>query len=456
MGLLGNNVPLENASSGVTEDGLPVVDINEPEDAIEEELPPLNAHGQIIEDDIIRHDLLSPNEKARRIAAVNRFLDELEEEEEADKERERAEARVWAAQKKQESAIRAAGGLSAPRAPPCPPTDPDEKKPSASASTPTAASEKPAKKKSVRFKGEDSASDEEQGSGDLVFARLQKPIAPGAGLRGGLARLAASQPMKLDVIERAPGRPKANTGPPSESRRPMPDSDDETPPETPTEASSDEESGQIDREELQELQEDYERRRAQVSIDPAEIDLSLAGRGGIGSGGWDEENVPLEATLASSRPKPAVSRFKSARMKEGGSVSVPEIIPAGTSSAAFANAIRLGRLQDEQLVAAANSDSDEDFERKHAATLDALKNYGSIPTHPATSAVAPPPPEPQRTPSTAVPVRAAVGGVRERVAPGQCVTKLPPTEPAVDSASTPEVQVKPKKVSRFKAEKGGQ
>ncbi|KZV84248.1 hypothetical protein EXIGLDRAFT_842348 [Exidia glandulosa HHB12029] len=515
MSILGDDKGAGPSSTAITEDGLPVVEITEPED---ESLPvddpaPTNDAGELIVDDFVRHDQLSPDERARRIASVNSLLDELEAEEEEEMARERAEARIWAEQKKVESAERAASMFKAPNAAPAPPRtakgglfSPAGK----SAATPDMPSSAPTpvpvpeKKKSVRFTSESDAEDDEPetATGDLVFARLKKQVPSTTAARATLERVANTTPMKLDVVERAPGQPKVDAPPPSESSRAavprlqhpvhVPDSDDETPPSTPSSSNG----SRLGEEEYEEVEAEYQRRRQDVSLDPEELDLSLASRGGIGSGGWDEENVPLDATLAStSRQKPALSRFKASRLAAGESVSVPEIIPSGTTGAALANAIRLGRLKDGELEATVDSDSDEDLEKRHAATFDALKNYG-LQLQPSGSRPVPPKADDnasERPQATSRPVgnvservpsqpagsimehtgtRQAVGAVGERVAsasgPLSAVRERAPPrsvtspagsgEPTTGDAPAPsaDAATRPKKVSRFKAEKGGQ
>jgi hypothetical protein len=95
-----------------------------------------------------------------------------------------------------------------------------------------------------------------------------------------------------------------------------------------------------------------------------------------------EQDVPLEATLAGPRPKPAQSKFRSERLAQAYGTRVPSSTPStslGTSvlpntTSALRGGMRMGRLEpDGQLVG--NSDSDGEEEDDAARTrefVDAL------------------------------------------------------------------------------------
>lgn len=81
-----------------------------------------------------------------------------------------------------------------------------------------------------------------------------------------------------------------------------------------------------------------------------------------------EQDVPLEATLAGPRPKPSQSKFRSDRLAQAYSTRLPASTPPtslGTSvlpnsTGALRSAVRMGRLEADQLVSNNNSDSDEE------------------------------------------------------------------------------------------------
>jgi Domain of unknown function (DUF3835) len=95
-----------------------------------------------------------------------------------------------------------------------------------------------------------------------------------------------------------------------------------------------------------------------------------------------EQDVPLEATLAGPRPKPAQSKFRSERLAQAYGTRVPSSTPStslGTSvlpssTSALRGGMRMGRLEpDGQLVGNNDSDGDEEDDAAHTREfVDAL------------------------------------------------------------------------------------
>jgi len=281
------------------------------------------------EDDLLLFDKLTPAQRAQQQDEVNRLLDELEKEEEKQQQIQRLEAQDWAERKKAESAERAKYGRATPAQKPSATTSPSQPRVGGGIykGTPQPQSKLPplaaAKKKSVhfndtpadRYEDEDDAVD----TGDLVFAQLdnssvpRKPAPSTSSSRQTLEKLSSITPMKLNVIERQPGKPDLAAPPPSEaplpqarvpsSPAPAPiparivDSDDETPPASPSSVRSaalDDSERPLTASEQREIEERHNRLRTNVELDREELDALGRGRGGIGSGGWDEEvHLPL-------------------------------------------------------------------------------------------------------------------------------------------------------------------
>lgn len=81
-----------------------------------------------------------------------------------------------------------------------------------------------------------------------------------------------------------------------------------------------------------------------------------------------EQDVPLEATLAGPRPKPSQSKFRSERLAKAYGTRLPSSTPStslGTSvipnsTGALRGAVRMGRLEDDQLVGNCDSEGEDD------------------------------------------------------------------------------------------------
>ncbi|EGN95528.1 hypothetical protein SERLA73DRAFT_186587 [Serpula lacrymans var. lacrymans S7.3] len=95
---------------------------------------------------------------------------------------------------------------------------------------------------------------------------------------------------------------------------------------------------------------------------------------------WDQPEVPLEATLAGPRPKPAMSRFKSDRLASSSAMRQPtlstslgsSVIPVA-SEKSLRGAVRTGKLVNEQLYGgeAGESGSEDENIKK---VLELIKN----------------------------------------------------------------------------------
>ena len=80
------------------------------------------------------------------------------------------------------------------------------------------------------------------------------------------------------------------------------------------------------------------------------------------------QEVPLDATLASTPPKPAISRFKAEHFGHSGSRSSSlashslgaSILPSSSSSS-LRRAVRMGSLEDGKLVSGEAGDSEDEM-----------------------------------------------------------------------------------------------
>ena len=100
-----------------------------------------------------------------------------------------------------------------------------------------------------------------------------------------------------------------------------------------------------------------------------------------------EQDVPLEATLAGPRPKPAQSKFRSERLAQAYGTRVPSSAPStslGTSvlpnsANALRGAVRMGRLEpDGQLVGNSDSDGEEEDNAARAREFVGALNRGEV------------------------------------------------------------------------------
>lgn len=92
---------------------------------------------------------------------------------------------------------------------------------------------------------------------------------------------------------------------------------------------------------------------------------------GMGLTDVPEQDVPLEATLAGPQPKPSQSKFRSERLAKAYGTRLPSSTPStslGTSvipnsTSALRGAVRMGRLEDDQLVGNCDSEGEDDAAR---------------------------------------------------------------------------------------------
>jgi hypothetical protein len=257
----------------LNEEGLPIIDIEEP-------IPVSDAHSAsefLDEDAPIPAAALPISEQERRRRERDRILDQLEEEEQmelAKGEETSQEQRQEILRKRKEAAQDEIARLKAAKdmqrkmgkallrdmA-----TSRDETKPT---QTPDIAVQEahdapPAPKKTVTFvdaepevETPESPQGETSDWGDVVPARLRA--------NSGRSLMSSSQfgahPMKMQVVERTPGRPV---------EEPQPDSDDESePPDSPTIADSDEEGGLESDEELaEEIDLDFASHQREIALE---------------------------------------------------------------------------------------------------------------------------------------------------------------------------------------------
>lgn len=171
--------------------------------------------------------ILPPEERARQRTEMERILDELEDEEQAEaeraeaRERERGQDLAERRKRETEDRLKEASKLKS-----------QEKKMGKAllrglSDDPPSSSTKPEAKK-VKFTPEIVQSDEQKKTGEWGDITLAKP---------SLSSLSSFSPMKLNVVERTPGPSRPATV------EAAPDSDDETPPQSEEAASEDEEDG---------------------------------------------------------------------------------------------------------------------------------------------------------------------------------------------------------------------
>jgi len=84
---------------------------------------------------------------------------------------------------------------------------------------------------------------------------------------------------------------------------------------------------------------------------------------------WDQEEVPLEATLSSPHPKPPISKFKASRIASSYNTSPPltspgqslgqSVLPA-SSFRTLERTVRMGKFENDQLVSSTQSDTEDE------------------------------------------------------------------------------------------------
>ncbi|KAI0261378.1 hypothetical protein BC834DRAFT_1028256 [Gloeopeniophorella convolvens] len=219
------------------------------------------------------------------------------------------------------------------------------------------------------------------------------------------------QTMKYNIVERFPSR----SGAPPSLPLPEGDSDDESNPPSPAPTDSDEgEATHSDRAESPGLgyvpsDDEDEDEPAEEPLSDADFDIDATQhqreialayfekRNAIGADAaramsahshelagedeWDQEEVPLEATLSRPHPKPAQSRFKNGRIAQAYSTRVPSAAPSTSlgasvvpgSAGAIRRTVRTGRLEGGQLVGGESESDPEDEDARVRAFMDALR-----------------------------------------------------------------------------------
>ncbi|KAI0636688.1 hypothetical protein C8Q77DRAFT_1050663 [Trametes polyzona] len=489
----------------VNEEGLPIVDIVEPVPANQPSTTPRPL--PTLSSDVLPLWTLSPAEKARRRAERDRILDILEEEERIEREKEEAEERERfqvELQKRKEAAKAEMDALKKAR-------EMQKKMGKALLQNLAAAREREEQEKQALEQAERDAREERKKlkpKKSVTFADLppdheSQPansvppldwgdVAP-AKLNAGKSTLITrgdmnKLPMKMNVVERVPGvgRGPKSPPPPTSSHA---DSDDESEPGSPVPADSDDgevihsdhsdeenphppdhdESGESDFEPPQDDEpvewdiEGYDHAQHQREIALAYYEK----RATVGAEAlaamrnhehteeeheWDQPVVPLEATLASSPPKPPVSRFK-ASLASGSSLpshSLGASILPSSQSATLKEAVRLGKLEDGQLVGGEEGESEDELDPQAKEMLEMLKKGDVVnvgPTLSTNSPVVPTATSPSTSQTQSTPAEPPAGAVpapkpklskvsQFKMAMGQ---STPPRSPASSdsSASTP-------------------
>ncbi|GJE90702.1 hypothetical protein PsYK624_068460 [Phanerochaete sordida] len=163
---------------------------------------------------------------------------------------------------------------------------------------------------------------------------------------------------------------------------------------------------------------------------------------GSGEDEWDQAEVPLDATLASAPPKPSASRFKSERHAHPppnpsslASHSLGAAVLPSSQSASLKGAVRMGKLQNGQLVGGEEGESEDEVTAEDEDVrqfLDMLRRGEVKNVGPPLSTSAPQSAGPSSTSTTSLPAKAG--------------TETAATEQPSDAAQTR----KPSKVSKFK------
>ncbi|KZT26560.1 hypothetical protein NEOLEDRAFT_1241017 [Neolentinus lepideus HHB14362 ss-1] len=416
----------------VNEEGLPIVDINEPIQSTSE----LSTQSMPYEEsDLLPLWVLGPAERERRQREQDRILNLLEEEErieyerDADREhnqrREELERRKEAAkadleklkaarelQKKMGKALLRNMAQSKER-------EEREKQRQEEEDNRLLEEKKKAAtlrpRKSVTFADKPDHNAEESKRltpilstsdlGDVTLAKLHTP-------RPGLptARELDTGIMKMNVVERLPTGPRSP--PPIGNRADVSsdaDSDDESVLGSPVPADSDEgdiinsdveESGSSEEEVV--LDEEYDMDTVQHHREIALAYYEKRSTIGVEAKkamtlhthdselDWDQPEVPLEATLASPPPKPSISRFKADRTNTN-NFSRPETASTSASTSLGAltipasqtrrlqRAVRTGRMENGKLIGGEDGDSSSDIDAdEHAREVLEMLKRGEV------------------------------------------------------------------------------
>ncbi|KAI0748547.1 hypothetical protein C8Q80DRAFT_746055 [Daedaleopsis nitida] len=416
----------------VNEEGLPIIDIVEPVSATEPPSAPVAFASGSHDPDLIPLWALSLAERARRSAERDRILDALEEEERVEQEQEQEQERdrfKADLEKRKQAAEAEMNALKKAR-------EMQKKMGKALLRNLAAAREQEQQEKLALEEADKQAREERRKlkpKKSVTFADLPPDheyqpansvpmppsfdwgdVAPATIQRGEKPSLITKTqmdqgPMRMNVVERVPGR--IFSGPKSPPPPTQEDSDDESEPGSVVPADSDD--GEIiisdhsdsedlpashdesdesdygvpeDNEPIEWDDESYNfaRHQREVALEYYEKRATVGAEALAAmrnhehtaeESEWDQPNVPLEATLASSPPKPAVSRFKTSRTS---SSSLPSkslggsILPASQSSA-IKGAVRLGKIENENLVGGDDGESDDELDPAAKDLLERIK-----------------------------------------------------------------------------------
>ncbi|KAH9032030.1 hypothetical protein EDB85DRAFT_1957387 [Lactarius pseudohatsudake] len=381
----------------LNEEGLPIIEITEPMESAPEPPPAATAGAAPIVDaedtNFIPMYRLPPAQRARNKAQMNRLLDMLEEEERLEEERNEARDRRQRREELEQRKANAKAELERLKSL----KDIQKKMGKALLRNMADAREKEEQEAALRVK-EDLELEETRRSRkprkSVSWAELPKSERPSEGSDGDDTWEAAHSPklpMRPDVVERFSSRPVGASSPPP----PNADSDDESNPPSPVPVDSDEgdelqpplsdDTGDGDEDDPPEghASEDefdidavqhqreialaYFEKRNKIGADAARA-LSAHSHEPNDEDEWDQEEVPLDATLAGPRPKPPQSKFRSERLAQAYGTHVPSTTPStslGTSvlpssSGALRRAVRTGRLEDDHLVGNGDNDSEDE------------------------------------------------------------------------------------------------
>ncbi|KIP12251.1 hypothetical protein PHLGIDRAFT_124164 [Phlebiopsis gigantea 11061_1 CR5-6] len=401
----------------VNEEGLPIIDINEPVTAADYAFRP-DPNSDFDDPDLLPLWTLSEEEKGRRKAERERILDLLEEEEDAQQARDAENTRKRLEQElqrrkeatkeevdklKKARELQKKLGKALIRSVVESRDQADKEKVEQEEQDRLTAAARPLKpKKSVSFADtspeEISPPDSDAKNKGVDWG----DVAPGTLRKAGPSNCRADRPvMKMHVVERRPSGLRS-PGPPAR------DSDDESDPESygaqytdddedydhyhprsdeetstshrmqspPPESVDSEEDHLADEEPSEWTDEDFDtaRHQREVALEyyekrktvGAEVASAMRAHD-HGDGDWDQPEVPLEATLASDPPKPSLSRFSIERHIHPppntgmlASHSLGAAVLPLASAASLQRAVRLGKFEDGKLVGGAEGESEDE------------------------------------------------------------------------------------------------
>ncbi|THU84796.1 hypothetical protein K435DRAFT_869899 [Dendrothele bispora CBS 962.96] len=385
--LLGEDVVRDAFANGgrgaerFNEEGLPVVDINEPGGSA-----PVPTNQPILnEPDLIPLSSLSPGERERRRTERDRILDLLEEEEEMEQRREEErekQEKQEAAEKRKEAAKLEMERLKMVRETQkkmgkalLKGLSDDKEGESSQKKTDTKMDSESGKdaKKSVSFAAESVSDGTQVGSekvdwGDVAIGRLRAAKQLPSLLSQNLQN---EQLMKTSVVERIPGIGKVNS---VLSKTEQADSDDES------DAGGDEDSdGSADLEE-EEIDTDFAQQQREVALEYHRKRGKIGEA--VGTAFTSHSHTPDEDPSAeppASKTKPPMSAFRASKLASSYATSAPSssqslggsILPA-SGAETLQRSIRMGKLDsDNKLVA--GGDGESDSEREDEATQEMLE-----------------------------------------------------------------------------------